>query len=123
MPCCFSTTAQPERVLQVFFACSDGSFFALCPVAPFHAAMSLSGVDQLVEISRCSADDTAHSTTQAWLDQVTQMQLQPFLPPPSPGVHECPLLHLLCDRDCATRLHVRSAMQLIHSVCLSLNKC
>lgn len=82
MPCCFSTTAQPERVLQVFFACSDGSFFALCPVAPFHAAMSLSGVDQLVEISRCSADDTAHSTTQAWLDQVTQMQLQPFLPPP-----------------------------------------
>lgn len=78
--------------MQVFFACSDGSLFSLCPVAPFHAAMSLSAVDQLVEISRCSANDTEHSTTQAWLDQVTHMR--PY-PPLSFGVHACQLLHLL----------------------------
>lgn len=85
----------------MFFACSDGSLFALCPVAPFHAAMSLSAVDQLVEISRCSADDTAHSTTQAWLDQVINMQLQPS-PTPFFGVHACQLLHIHCDSSFTT---------------------
>ena len=83
--------------MQVFFACSDGSLFSLCPVAPFHGAMSLSAVDQLMEISRCSANDTAHSTTQAWLDQVTPTQLQPC-PTPSNDVHACHLLHVLVKR-------------------------
>ena len=86
-------------MLQVFFACSDGTLFALCPVAPFHAAMSLSAVDQLVEISRRSADDSAHSTTtQAWLDQVIHMQLRPSSAP-SFHVHASQLLHVLCERD------------------------
>ncbi|KAL3148236.1 hypothetical protein ABBQ38_013707 [Trebouxia sp. C0009 RCD-2024] len=53
----------------VYFVCSDGSLFVLCPVAPFQAAIPLSDVDQLVSISRCAMDESSHSTTQAWLDQ------------------------------------------------------
>ena len=63
--------------------------------------MPLSAVDQLLEISRCSAADTAHSTTQAWLDQVTDMQLQPS-PTPSFSVHACQLLHVHCDSNFTT---------------------
>ena len=83
MPCCLCTVS--ARVitvciaLQVYFVCSDGSLFVLCPVAPFQAAVPISDVSQLVDISRCCADESAHSTTQAWLDQVTTVQ--PLLPP------------------------------------------
>ena len=56
--------------LQVYFACSDGSLFVLCPVAPFEATLPLSTVHELLETSRDISDGTACATTQAWLDQV-----------------------------------------------------
>ena len=56
-------------MLQVFFVCADGSVFALCPVAPFQATVSLPAVEHLLEASR-QHPDAAQSTTQAWLDQV-----------------------------------------------------
>lgn len=77
--------------LQVYFVCSDGSLFALCPVAPFQAALPLSDVGQLVEISRGGVDESAHSTTQAWLDQVTFVQQAIFPLPFSPCLPFRPL--------------------------------
>ena len=61
---------QGTSSLQVYFACSDGSLFVLCPVAPFEATLPLSVVHQLLETSRDDSEDTACATTQAWLDQV-----------------------------------------------------
>ena len=44
----------------------------LCPVAPFQAALPASAVDQLLDISRHNTASSSNSTTQAWLDQVSQ---------------------------------------------------
>lgn len=52
----------------VLFACSDGSLFSLCPVAPFHATISSSAVAQLLHAIR-DEPEAAQSTTHAWLDQ------------------------------------------------------
>ncbi|KAK9817682.1 hypothetical protein WJX72_000600 [[Myrmecia] bisecta] len=54
----------------VYFVCSDGSIFALCPVAAFGSACPTSVAEQLV--ASCSqSEDIAHSlTTEAWLQQV-----------------------------------------------------
>lgn len=55
----------------VFFLCSDGAMFALCPVAPFGAGMPASAVQALLQVAADSDDDLAHSaTTNAWLQQV-----------------------------------------------------
>lgn len=110
---CAVKGVQPECVLQVFFACSDGSLFALCPVAPFHAAISLSDVDQLVELSRCSADDTAHSTTQAWLDQVIRWTRRTSSPSII-SLHACQIFHGLYKRVCTIVMHVHCPMQQTH---------
>lgn len=78
MPCCLGIVGALARTvciaLQVYFVCADGSLFVLCPVAPFQAAVPRSAVDQLVDISRCAMDESSHSTTQAWLDQVTSVR-------------------------------------------------
>ena len=54
----------------VFFLCADGATFALCPVAPFGAALPSSTVQNLAD-GADTARDLAHSaTTEAWIQQV-----------------------------------------------------
>lgn len=54
----------------VYFLCSDGAVFALCPVACFGAGVPASAVQALSEAT-AENDDLAHSgTTKAWLQQV-----------------------------------------------------
>lgn len=57
--------------MQVFFVCSDAAVFALCPVAPFHAPVSLSAVKHLQESTQQQQDGGGQSTMRAWLTQVT----------------------------------------------------
>ncbi len=57
-------------VAQVYFVCVDGGLFALCPVAPFQATISLAAVEHLLQASIEQSDSATQSTTQAWLDQV-----------------------------------------------------
>ncbi len=51
----------------VFFMCSDGTLFSLCPVAPFGAGMPASVVQALTE---AASDSDDCFTTRAWLQQV-----------------------------------------------------
>ena len=51
----------------VFFLCSDGTLFSLCPVAPFGAGIPVSVVQALTE---AASDRDDCSTTRAWLQQV-----------------------------------------------------
>ena len=54
----------------VYFLCSDGGIFVLCPVAPFGAAVPASAAEALSDLA-ASADDVAYSaTSEAWLQQV-----------------------------------------------------
>lgn len=54
----------------VYFLCADSAVCALCPVAPFGAAMPASAVQGLAEAA-ASLDESAHSpTTEAWIQQV-----------------------------------------------------
>ena len=65
--------------MQVFFVTSDAAVFALCPVAPFHAPVSLSAVDHLQESAQQQQGSVAHSTTRAWLAQVMLVLLPTLL--------------------------------------------
>ena len=54
----------------VYFLCADGAVCALCPVAPFGAALPASAAQSLAEAAATS-NDLAHSpTTEAWVQQV-----------------------------------------------------
>lgn len=53
----------------VFFTCANGSLFALCPVAPFQAKVSIPAVEHLRNSNLQQPDAASASTTQAWLDQ------------------------------------------------------
>ena len=67
---------------QVFFTCANGSLFALCPVAPFQAKVSVPAVEHLHSSNMQQPDAASASTTQAWLDQVLPL-------------HSCKLCYLL----------------------------
>ncbi len=54
----------------VYFLCADGAVCALCPVAPFGAALPASAAQSLAEAAG-SSTGLAHSpTTEAWIQQV-----------------------------------------------------
>ena len=54
----------------MYFLCADGDIFALCPVAPFGAAVPSSTVRSLAESADLSRDLAHSATTDAWLEQV-----------------------------------------------------
>ena len=54
----------------VYFLCADGDIFALCPVAPFSAAVPSSTACSLAESADASRDLAHSATTDAWLQQV-----------------------------------------------------
>lgn len=65
----FGTQHSWQR-FTVFFLCSDGAIFALCPVACFGAGVPVSAVQALSEAA-AERDDLPNSdTTRAWLQQV-----------------------------------------------------
>ena len=54
----------------VYFLCADGDIFALCPVAPFGAAVPSSTVRSLAESAETIRDLAHSATTEAWIQQV-----------------------------------------------------
>jgi hypothetical protein len=56
----------------VFFMCSDGAIFALCPVAPFGAGVPQSAVQSLAESAAHMGSAEAFDTTETWLQQVSR---------------------------------------------------
>ena len=92
----------------VYFLCADGALCALCPVAPFGAAVPASAVQSLAE-AVTSSDDLAHSpTTEAWMQQVRPgpaISCLSFmvLPPP------IGLQHLGCTRRLFSHVLKRAA--------------
>ena len=54
----------------VYFLCADGAVCALCPVAPFGAAVPASAVQSLADALGGSDDLVHSSSTEAWLQQV-----------------------------------------------------
>lgn len=92
--------------MQVFFVCSDAAIFSLCPVAPFHAPVSESVVEHLLEGSQHQQGNTTQSTTRAWLAQVG-----------SASVDIAGMLLCLSESGCQTQLICAS--QAVHCTMLS----
>ena len=54
----------------VYFLCADGAILALCPVAPFGAAVPSSTAQSLTESADTSKGLAHSATTEAWIQQV-----------------------------------------------------
>ena len=54
----------------VYFLCADGAVCALCPIAPFGAALPASAAHNLAEAAANSTDLPHSPTTEAWIQQV-----------------------------------------------------
>ncbi|KAK9806546.1 hypothetical protein WJX73_009600 [Symbiochloris irregularis] len=53
----------------VFILCSDGSMFALCPIAPFGSSVNQAAVQQLGAEPSSSGDSLTNTATSLWLQQ------------------------------------------------------
>lgn len=96
-------------VMQVFFVCSDGAVFGLCPVAPFHAPVSLAAVQHLLTSSQHHQQGMGHATTSAWLSQVINFMIGPLLSSLSEVRFVCCAAYLSCTVSALCRCFVDSA--------------